>query len=68
MKKKVLFIYCKNVKHYVRTPVNREAVDGEVKVSDRVSPYAKVYVRKNKKKKNDLGGACGMSVSSGFCN
>ncbi|KAG5017796.1 hypothetical protein JHK85_023932 [Glycine max] len=41
------------------TPVNSEAVNG--KVSNRVSPYAKVYVRKNKKNRNDMGATCDLS-------
>ena len=53
-------------KETVRTPVNSEAVNGEVRSG--ISPYANVYVRKNRKKRNDMGGACGKSVSSGFCN
>ena len=36
--------------------------------SKNVTPYANVYVRRNRKVNSDMAGACGPKVGKGFCN
>ena len=44
------------------------SVVSEVTSGNAISPYAKVYVRKNKKKGGDVAGACGPDMGGGTCN
>ena len=61
--------------HSVRTPhiniaanITPAPATCNVTPSNLVSPYAKVYSRKNRKRENDTGKACDQDGLEGTCN